>query len=283
MKKEMKLIGLDLDGTTFTNDKKITAHTKEVIERAIEHGIVVLPCTGRPSSGLPKEFLSMKGVKYAITSNGASIVETDTMKSIYQNNMPYQLAADTVEKLLKLDALMAIYIDGKYYMDEEAAEYMPQFISTSGQLKYFYDVRHLVSDLPGFIRKNQFSAEKIYMMFNDMELRERIKREYESNEAFLTTASMDNLVELNAPTADKGNALLALADILQIPHDQTMACGDHLNDAAMLKKAGISVAMGNAVPEIKDLCDFVTKTNEEDGVAYVIEKILEGWEMDSSL
>ena len=264
MKKEMKLIGLDLDGTTFTNDKKITAHTKEVIERAIEHGIVVLPCTGRPSSGLPKEFLSMKGVKYAITSNGASIVETDTMKSIYQNNMPYQLAADTVEKLLKLDALMAIYIDGKYYMDEEAAEYMPQFISTSGQLKYFYDVRHLVSDLPGFIRKNQFSAEKIYMMFNDMELRERIKREYESNE-------------------DKGNALLALADILQIPHDQTMACGDHLNDAAMLKKAGFSVAMGNAVPEIKDLCDFVTKTNEEDGVAYVIEKILEGWEMDSSL
>ena len=52
---------------------------------------------------------------------------------------------------------------------------------------------------------------------------------------------------------------------------------------AMLKKAGFSVAMGNAVPEIKDLCDFVTKTNEEDGVAYVIEMILEGWEMDSSL
>ena len=51
MKKEMKLIGLDLDGTTFTNDKKITAHTKEVIERAIEHGIVVLPCTGRPRFG----------------------------------------------------------------------------------------------------------------------------------------------------------------------------------------------------------------------------------------
>ena len=156
-------------------------------------------------------------------------------------------------------------------------------ITADGQVKCFYEVRHLVSDLPGFIRKNQFSAEKIYMMFNDMELRERIKREYESNEAFLTTASMDNLVELNAPTADKGNALLALADILQIPHDQTMACGDHLNDAAMLKKAGFSVAMGNAVPEIKDLCDFVTKTNEEDGVAYVIEKILEGWEMDSSL
>ena len=62
-----------------------------------------------------------------------------------------------------------------------------------------------------------------------------------------------------------------LADLLGIPHDQTMACGDSFNDEAMLRNAGFSVAMGNADPEIKKICDFVTKTNDEDGVAYAIE------------
>ncbi|MDO4942683.1 MAG: Cof-type HAD-IIB family hydrolase [Lachnospiraceae bacterium] len=276
MRKEIRLIGLDLDGTTFTNDKRITKYTKEIIEKAIKYGITVLPCTGRPYTGLPKEFLEIEGVKYAITSNGAAIVETDTGKSIYTNNIAYDLAADTMEKLLKLDILTAAYINGKYYMEEKIVNRMPEFISTGGQLKYFYRVRNSVQNLPDFIRKNQFNVEKIYMMFNDMDLREQVKKEYEENKKFLTTSSMNNLVELNAPKADKGNALLVLADILHIPHEQTMACGDHYNDEAMLKKAGFSVAMGNAVSEIKEICDFITRTNEEEGVAYAIEKVIEG-------
>jgi len=276
MKKEIRLIGLDLDGTTFTNDKRITKYTKEIIEKAIKQGITVLPCTGRPYTGLPKEFLEIKGIKYAITSNGAVIVEADTGKSIYMNNISYDLAADTMEKLLKLDILTAAYINGKYYMEQEIVNRMPEFISSNGQLKYFYRVRNSVQNLPDFIRQNQFSVEKIYMMFNDMDLREQVKKEYEENKEFLTTSSMNNLVELNAPKADKGNALLALADILHIPHEQTMACGDHYNDEAMLQKAGFSVAMGNAVPEIKAMCDFVTRTNEEEGVAYAIERVMNG-------
>lgn len=276
MKKEIRLIGLDLDGTTFTNDKRITKYTKEIIEKAIKQGITVLPCTGRPYTGLPKEFLEIKGIKYAITSNGAVIVEADTGKSIYMNNISYDLAADTMEKLLKLDILTAAYINGKYYMEQEIVNRMPEFISSNGQLKYFYRVRNSVQNLPDFIRQNQFSVEKIYMMFNDMDLRKQVKKEYEENKEFLTTSSMNNLVELNAPKADKGNALLALADILHIPHEQTMACGDHYNDEAMLQKAGFSVAMGNAVPEIKAMCDFVTRTNEEEGVAYAIERVMNG-------
>lgn len=274
MKKEIRLIGLDLDGTTFTNDKRITEHTKEVIEKAIKRGITVLPCTGRPYTGLPKEFLTIKGVKYAITSNGAVVVDVQSGKTVYEELIDYKTAADAAEQILKLDVLMAVYIDGKYYMDKKMENTMPKFIPTDGQLRYFYEVRHLVPELPAYIRENRTEVEKIYMMFHDMELRDQVKRHYEKDKHFLTTSSMENLVELNAPGADKGNALLALADLLHISREQTMACGDHYNDEAMLRKAGFSVAMGNAVPEIKAMCDFVTRTNEEEGVAYAIEMVM---------
>lgn len=274
MKKEIKIIALDLDGTTFTNDKKITGHTKDVIEKAIEQGVYVLPCTGRQLSGLPEEFLSIKGVKYAITSNGASIVELETQKTIYTNYIPYETAADTMQKLLKENILSDIYINGLCYIEERLVGRFPEFIPNSEMKTYFLKTRRPVKNLSDFIRRNQLDAEKIHLLFNDMDLKEKLKKEYSKNTHFLATSAVPFNLELNHKTADKGNALLALADILEIPHEQTMACGDSFNDEAMLRKAGFSVAMGNADPEIRNICDFVTKTNEEDGVAYAIEEFV---------
>lgn len=274
MKKNIKIIGLDLDGTTFNNEKKITDHTKQVIEQAIDEGIIVLPCTGRQYSGLPEEFLKLKGVKYAITSNGAAIVELKTGKPIYHNYIPYEIAAQYMEKLLTEDTLVDIYINGQCYIEAKLVERFKEFLPHKKLIEYFTKTRNPVENLPEFIRKNQFDAEKFHMLFNDMDLREKLKQEYDQNPHFLATCAISNNLELNHSTADKGTALLALADILNIPHEQTMACGDSFNDEAMLRKAGFSVAMGNADPEMKEICDFVTKTNEEDGVAYAIEKFV---------
>lgn len=271
MKKEIKIIGLDLDGTTFTNDKKITRHTKEVIEKATAQGIVVLPCTGRQYSGLPKEFLEMKGVKYAITSNGASIIDLETKEPIYTDYIPYEIATKTMEHLLKENVLVDIYIEGRCYIEERLVDRFKDFIPIPEVAEYFKKTRIPVKNLPDFICENHLDAEKFHLLFNDMDLREKLKTEYNQNPHFLATCAVPNNLELNNITADKGTALLALADILDVPHDQTMACGDSFNDEAMLRKAGFSVAMANADPEMKELCDFVTKTNEEDGVAYAIE------------
>jgi len=274
MKREIRLIGLDLDGTTFTDDKRITAHTKEAIEKAIQQGVVVFPCTGRQLSGVPEEFLSIEGVRYAITSNGAAIVDLEKEETIYTDYMPYEAAADTMEKLLEENVLTDIYIDGRCYIEERLVKRFPEFLPDANIEKYFRKTRQAVKNLPEFIRRNKLGAEKIHLLFNDLNLKEKLKKEYSKNPHFLTTYASTFNLELNNKTASKGNALLALADILNIPHEQTMACGDSLNDEAMLRKAGFSVAMENAKPEIKAICDFVTKTNEEDGVAYAIEKFV---------
>lgn len=74
--KKIRMIALDLDGTLLTSDKVLTDRTKDVLRRAIEQGIVVLPATGRPLSGIPKEVMEFPGVRYAVTANGARIVDS---------------------------------------------------------------------------------------------------------------------------------------------------------------------------------------------------------------
>ena len=83
----------------------------------------------------------------------------------------------------------------------------------------------------------------------------------------LVTSSFRNNLELNAANADKGRALLALAQHLGIPAADTIAFGDSSNDLRMLRAAGTSVAMGNAVSEVRAVCDYVTEANDRDGVA----------------
>lgn len=274
MKKNIKIIALDLDGTTFTDDKHITDRTKEIIQKAISRGITVVPCTGRQFSGLPEEFLSIPGVKYAITSNGAAVVKVASARPIYTNYISYEMAASKMKDLLKEDVLVDIYINGECFIDENLVDRYKDFITSPIQEAYFHKTRQPVKNLPEFIRKNQLAAEKFHILFRDFDFLKEMREKYKKHPDYLATWALNNNLELNAATADKGTALLALADILNIPHEQTMACGDSFNDEAMLRKAGFSVAMGNADPEMKEICDFVTKTNEEDGVAYAIEQFV---------
>ncbi|MDD3142114.1 MAG: HAD hydrolase family protein, partial [Lachnospiraceae bacterium] len=78
MKKQIRMIGLDLDGTLLTGDKELTNHTKNILLRAIEQGVIILPATGRPLTGIPEEILQLPGIQYALTANGARIINIKT-------------------------------------------------------------------------------------------------------------------------------------------------------------------------------------------------------------
>jgi hydroxymethylpyrimidine pyrophosphatase-like HAD family hydrolase len=90
----------------------------------------------------------------------------------------------------------------------------------------------------------------------------------------VATSALGNNVEVNAVGADKGLGLLKLGEILGISRDEIMACGDGTNDSSMILAAGVGVAMGNAVDEVKAIADYITLTNDEDGVAKAIEKFV---------
>jgi Cof subfamily protein (haloacid dehalogenase superfamily) len=110
------------------------------------------------------------------------------------------------------------------------------------------------------------------LLFNDMQERLRAKKELEQLPFVEVSSSLERNLELNRKGGNKGNGLLALAEHLGVAREQIMACGDSDNDYSMIKAAGLGVAMGKGLEEIKKMADKVTLSNDQDGVAYAIEQ-----------
>ena len=113
MKHQIKMIGLDLDGTVLTDKKELTPRTIKAIEQAIRAGVIVLVATGRPWMGIPEELRSFPGMRYALTSNGARVIDTETGKVIEECLLSPELAKKTLEICGKYDTLLEVYFDGQ--------------------------------------------------------------------------------------------------------------------------------------------------------------------------
>lgn len=274
--KNIKLIGLDLDGTVFNDNKEITAAVKQAIEGAIAKGICVVPITGRPTVGLPEDLMALEGIRYAATSNGAAVVERATGAVICSDFIDSDTAAAVVCGLMTYEALVEVYFDGACYSDDHMLRTaLNGFRLPPAIREYMLKTRNPVNDLPEFIKTRRQPVEKIHAMFDDPEIRLKAFASMEQYQGKLavTSAAAFNM-EINTLTANKGSALMALGKVLSILPEEIMAIGDSGNDYEMIRQAGIGVAMGNAIEEIKDIADFVTLTNEEDGVAFAINKFI---------
>lgn len=278
MNQPIKLLALDLDGTVLNNAKHITPVTRAALEAAIAAGVTVIPASGRPITGLCEEFLSIPGVEYALTSNGAAVYRLRDNRAIYTNYLDTDLAAELMEGMLKLELMATFFADGQGYAVARQMSLLDRLPLDEPVKAYLRTSRKLLEDPVSFIRQ-QGKVEKFSLNFVhgpddkwvDYEgLKQILDRHPELS---VVSGGTDNL-EITSPTASKGTALLALADFLGIPHDQTMACGDSENDLEMLKAAGFSVAMANCEDCIRPYVDAVTGTNEEDGVAQAIHKYI---------
>lgn len=270
-KRKIRLIGLDLDGTTLTTDKRLTPHTKEVLEACLKQGIEVLPATGRVWSGIPKELTDIEGVHYVISSNGAAVVELATGKAVYTNGIAWERALEIFDLLEKYDTFYDAYAlgngwcEGRFYDDLDAfgiEKFLQPMVKRS---------RTRIDDLRAWVREHKAPVEKINMFFLDEENRQRAFRELKDISDLAVTCSLTNNLEINHYTCNKGDALLNLGKILQIPMEQIMACGDGNNDLEMVRDAGLGVAMENGEDSVKEAADYVTVTNDEEGVAKAIE------------
>lgn len=266
MYRDIRLVGLDLDGTVFTDQKTITPVTKHTIARAIAQGVAVLPVTGRPRSGLPEEILAIPGVRYAITSNGAMCEDVLENKVLVRLAMDEDAALCALHIAEKFDAVVDLYVDGQAYTDAKNMTRLDTHVPESFR-PYFLKTRKLVDDIGRVLCEQGRGAEKFNLLFADMAQRAGAWRAFEQTGLFELSGGIPTNIELNAKGVDKGRALLALAERLGFTREQTMACGDASNDLAMLRAAGLGVAMGNAIPEAVAAADVQTDTNNRDGVA----------------
>lgn len=269
----IKLVALDMDGTTL-NDNHITVSRKNraAISQAIGQGVAVVPATGRSLAELPSSVRRIPGVRYAITSNGASVTDLQSGEALYENLIDSETAAEIFETAERFSAYAELYYQGRAFMQRDS---IPGLLRAFHPLKlcYFLSLRKQVKNLADFVRRAANPVEKIEILPFSREEQGKLLATLRDLPVSITTSGM-NSVEITNRGANKGTALAFLCGLLQIEPGETMAVGDNGNDREMLERAGISVAVENADEEIKRLAGYVTRPNVQSGVAAALHRFV---------
>ncbi|WP_125608164.1 Cof-type HAD-IIB family hydrolase [Lapidilactobacillus bayanensis] len=264
----IKLIALDIDDTLLTSKGEILPSTATAIRTALERGIKVVLCSGRPLAGI-KPYLDQLGIagsEQYVIANGGGMIETvtgDTVTTHLINNADYrQMTAFAQERQVPFNVVSRnseiITADRNIYwlIAVQAWE------NKAGIL-----VRDPV-ELPGDfqIAKGVFVNDEASLDAIEADVRAEF-----SDHLYVVRAGREFLEIMN-PNAGKGRALADLSRILNIVPAEVMAVGDEGNDIAMFHFAGTAVAMGNGTAEAKRHADFVTGANDDGGLAAAIKK-----------
>lgn len=266
----IKLIAIDLDGTLLNNEKKISSGTRDVLIRAREKGVKIVLCSGRPIAGI-KPYLDFLGLSdpgdYAITYNGGLVQKADTGEVLSEKILTRRDIQDLYSLSRQLGVPMN-FIDRDYVYCPLPPKGRPSLYGTVMNALPF--IGATIDRLPGNLKINKvvYCTDQPYL---DTAIR-KIPGVF--REKYSVLKSRPILLEIMNKEVDKGKGLQALGSYLNIKPEEMMTCGDQENDLAMIRYAGIGVAMGNAISIVKDTAQFVTKKNTEDGVAYAVEKFV---------
>ncbi|WP_432628244.1 Cof-type HAD-IIB family hydrolase [Brotaphodocola sp.] len=271
---EIKLIALDLDGTLLDSQKKLSDRNRAVLEECVRRGIYVVPCTGRIWGGVPEFIREFPGIRYAITTNGAVVEDVQEHKIIDERKLTCKQALEILELAHQFHTMYDAYVDGQAFAEERFMRDLDSFGIPATLQGMIRATRQIVPDVAEKVRQLNLPAEKLNYFFGDSEERLRAKKALEARGDVVISSSFRLNLEINALGATKGNAIWRLADYLGLKPEQTMGFGDGGNDLTMMKMAGVGVAMGNAEEEIKEASNYVTASNDEDGVAWTIEKLV---------
>lgn len=272
--KEIKLIAFDLDGTLLDSRKCLSAANRNALLKCMEQGIEIVPCTGRIWSGVPEFIRNFPGIRYAITVNGAVIEDIREQRVLDERKMSWEKAIEILELADHFRTMYDVYAGGKGYGEARFMNNMADYGISPEIQTMIRATRSIVPDLLEEVRRLARPVEKINYFFNDSQERKRAREALLARGDVIVSASFPNNLEINAPGAEKGEALLRLAAYIGISPEQTMGFGDGENDMTLIQKAGIGVAMENATAELKEKADYVTTGNDSDGVAAAIEYLL---------
>ena len=270
----IRLLALDIDGTILTREKHLTDRTRAAVEAAGDAGIAVALVTGRPFYGIPDELISLRGLRWVISSNGAVTAELPENRILRSANLDSDTALEMIRLPRDENLIYAVFIDGIGYSETEPLERHIRMADNPGVERYIRKSRRITCDMDGLIRRAENGVENIWLLARDRDERDVLSRQIRDgwNVRTVLTGIID--VEIGSPLADKGMALTELAEYLGIQKKEILAIGDSGNDIGLLQAAGVAVAMGNADDEVKQLADIVTCSNSEDGAAMVIETLI---------
>ena len=268
----IKLAALDLDDTTLMPGGILDDFTRDTLRLASESGMEIVVASGRAFTSLPKELLSIPGLRYAISSNGAALVDIPTKRRI----MGFTLKPESVERILELfrGERFEGFVDGKAYCPAEYYADPVRYGCTPDYVNYVKTTRTPIDDMPAFLREHIAELDSIDILCGTSERKNMLWEKTLKLRNVYVTSSSARLIEISDEHSGKGSALRHLAKLLDMDREYVAAFGNGDNDADMLKFAGTGVAVGNATDACKQAADMICESNAENGVAKTLRRFL---------
>ncbi len=261
-----EIIVLDLDGTLTNRDKVITPKTKKALMEIQERGKKIVLASGRPTDGvmpLARELKLEKYGSYILSFNGGMITNCRTGEAVFSRLLPVEANAKIIG-LAEEERVTILTYDGHTLITNDAESPYSKLENKINSM----EVRQ-IDDLKSYVT---YPVPKFLMMDDGDYLamvEPRVKAAMGKN--FSIYRSEPFFLEILPRGIDKAQSLARLLEILGLDKERMIACGDGYNDLTMIKFAGLGVAMENAVLPVRKAADYITMSNNDDGIAHVVE------------
>lgn len=268
---QYKVLALDIDGTVMTSQKKVTQRTIDAITQAQEQGVKVVLASGRPPLGmkpLAHRLQLDRYEGYILSFNGGKIIDCKTQETIFEQLIEPEWASKLYDAAKENDVHILSYTkDGNAVVTEHPDD---SYIELECRLNNL-PMQHVASfkDYIRFpVNKCIMTGDGEYLAAVEPRIKELV------NGHLNAFRSEPFFLEIMPNQVDKAFALQKLLESLGLSRENLIACGDGYNDVSMLDFAGLGVAMENAQDTAKQASNFITRSNDEDGVAHAVEKFI---------
>ena len=271
-----QLIAIDMDGTLLTSDKRVLPSSTSAVARAMAAGRSVAICSGRSPKMIELDRAAYEGVRHAICCNGTILYDLAEHRVLSAEAFDHETIERVVAAVGEVDAMLDVFSGPEMFCQTDQLARMDHYLM--GIYEGLYEATATpVDDVLAILLDPTTSVQKFIYHFADPRERDRARHLVEGLPLELAYSEEASL-ELSPAGVTKGSGLLALADLLGVPREATVALGDADNDLPMLAAAGLAVAMGNANESVLAAADVVVADNDHGGVAEAIERFLLGGE-----
>jgi Cof subfamily protein (haloacid dehalogenase superfamily) len=266
-----RMLALNIDGTLLRSNGKLTRETKEAIEYVKNKGVYVTLVTNRNFQSTNKLAKALK-LNAALISHNGAFVATSIDEPIYERRIHHELVYDLIELSEKYPCQVRIVHEKYSMINRQRDHMMAKFIIGMGE-PIFYPIRY-VESLSEQLQEDPISPPNIDMYFPSTQDLHNFKQECEQHFTGVNILiKSDNSLVIVPEGVSKVRSLKILAKKLGIPMHQIVTVGDSYTDYEMIKEAGLGVAMGHAPTEVKEVASWVTRSNDQSGVPYMVKEV----------